>query len=192
MFQRPSASLGKGGHTHGRDRDRKGEGWEKQPCMTHVTRIESPWSDSGGNAGRMVPRKGRERRIRADVHGDEVVGKRGTGWICAVTAAQGCNDADAGSTGTRNRGRDARTPFRFHSRGEDTFTYVWPLVPCLPTAVLGTIKYSRKFSNLVSPCSRSIKRILRPSLGEIHGVLLINVCARPVLFGRWVSKQHVQ
>lgn len=57
------------------------------------------------------------------------------GWICAATSAQGCNDADAGFTGIRNRGRNARTPFRFVSRVEDAFTHGWPLGPYLPTVV---------------------------------------------------------
>lgn len=83
-----------------------------------------------------------------------------------MTAAQGCNDADAGSTGTRNRGRDARTPFRFDSRGEDTFTYVWPLVPCLSAQVATTAINSRQFSNPLSLCSRTIKRI-KSILGSV-------------------------
>lgn len=48
---------------------------------------------------------------------------------------RGCNDADAGSTGTRNRDRNARTPFRFVSRVEDAFTHSRPLGPYLPTVV---------------------------------------------------------
>lgn len=56
-----------------------------------------------------------------------------------MTAAQGCNDADAGSTETRNRGWDARTPFSLDSRGEDTFTYVRSLVPNLSPSILGNV-----------------------------------------------------
>lgn len=55
--------------------------------------------------------------------------------FCAATSAQGCNDADAGSTGTRNRDRNARTPFRSVSRVEDAFTHGRPLGPYLPTVV---------------------------------------------------------
>lgn len=44
--------------------------------MTHATHTGSRWSDGGGNRGKMVSREGRQRRIRADVHRDEV-GEKG-------------------------------------------------------------------------------------------------------------------
>lgn len=58
------------------------------------------------------------------------------GWICAAMSAQGCNDADAGSTGIRNRDRNARTPFRFPSKVEKAFTHGRPLGPQLLSTVV--------------------------------------------------------
>lgn len=75
-----------------------------------------------------------------------------------MTAAQGCNDADAGSTETRNRGRDARTPFSLDSRGEDTFTYVRSLVPNLSSSILGNVI---NFASCLPPVLVSLCRVVQ-------------------------------